>query len=93
MDLFKYPEILDRYLEDHSSSEDQVLAELSQAYLPERGSSRGCYPAISWEAFSPCSASWFHPPRILEIGTYTGYSAICLARGLARGKAHNHGSQ
>jgi len=25
------------------------------------------------------------PQRILEIGTYTGYSAICLARGLAPG--------
>ena len=25
------------------------------------------------------------PSRILEIGTYTGYSAICLARGLAEG--------
>jgi predicted O-methyltransferase YrrM len=25
------------------------------------------------------------PNRILEIGTYTGYSAICLARGLAPG--------
>ena len=25
------------------------------------------------------------PSRILEIGTYTGYSAICLAKGLAAG--------
>ena len=25
------------------------------------------------------------PKRILEIGTYTGYSAICLAQGLAKG--------
>jgi len=25
------------------------------------------------------------PSRILEIGTFTGYSAICLARGLAKG--------
>lgn len=26
-----------------------------------------------------------HPEKILEIGTYTGYSAICLARGLKPG--------
>ena len=26
-----------------------------------------------------------NPTRILEIGTYTGYSAICLAEGLAEG--------
>jgi caffeoyl-CoA O-methyltransferase len=26
-----------------------------------------------------------HPSSILEIGTYTGYSAICLARGLKSG--------
>jgi predicted O-methyltransferase YrrM len=25
------------------------------------------------------------PKAILEIGTYTGYSAICLAEGLAKG--------
>jgi Predicted O-methyltransferase len=25
------------------------------------------------------------PARILEIGTFTGYSALCLARGLAEG--------
>ena len=26
-----------------------------------------------------------HPKNILEIGTYTGYSALCLAEGLAEG--------
>src|ERR1043166_1303606 len=25
------------------------------------------------------------PARVLEIGTYTGYSAICLVQGLAKG--------
>ena len=31
------------------------------------------------------------PELILEIGTYTGYSAICLAEGLApEGKTDNH---
>ena len=25
------------------------------------------------------------PLRVLEIGTYTGYSALCLAEGLAEG--------
>ena len=28
------------------------------------------------------------PEYILEIGTYTGYSAICLARGLKKGGKH-----
>src|SRR5690606_8555562 len=30
-------------------------------------------------------ARWIAPVRILEIGTFTGYSALCLAMGLAPG--------
>ncbi|MFH0759298.1 MAG: O-methyltransferase [Bacteroidota bacterium] len=84
MDLFKYPEFLERYLEDHSTGEDPVLAELTRhTYLKEvhphmlSGHVMGSFLTLFSKLVSPF--------QILEIGTYTGYSAICLARGLKTG--------
>jgi predicted O-methyltransferase YrrM len=84
MDLFNDPESLDRYLLEHSSQEDPVLQELARhTYLKEihprmlSGHILGSYLTMFSKMLSP--------GRILEIGTYTGYSAICLARGLKEG--------
>ena len=84
MTLFTDVEALDRYLEEHSQQEDPVLQELARhTYLKEvhprmlSGHILGSFLAM----FSRMLA----PERILEIGTYTGYSAICLARGLRPG--------
>lgn len=35
--------------------------------------------------FLECISTLLRPKRILEVGTFTGYAAICLARGLAEG--------
>lgn len=84
MELFTDSEILDRYLLEHSSEEEPVLKELARhTYLNEvhprmlSGHVLGSFLSM----FSQILA----PKRILEIGTYTGYSAICLARGLQKG--------
>ncbi|MCJ7716627.1 MAG: O-methyltransferase [Anaerolineales bacterium] len=81
MELFSDPELLDRYLLEHSSQEDPVLKELARhTYLNEvhprmlSGHILGSFLTLFSKILSP--------ERILEIGTYTGYSAICLARGL-----------
>lgn len=84
MELFHDPEMLDRYLLDHSSAEDPVLKDLARhTYLNEvhprmlSGHILGSFLTLFSKMLSPRS--------ILEIGTYTGYSAICLARGLREG--------
>ena len=84
MELFTDAEALDRYLVEHSQEEDPVLKELArQTYLKEvhprmlTGHIMGSFLTM----FSKLMA----PERILEIGTYTGYSAICLARGMRKG--------
>ncbi len=84
MELFSQPEILERYLEKHSTDEDPVLAELSRhTYLKEvhprmlSGRVLGGFLTLFSQILSPS--------RILEVGTYTGYSAICLAKGLKTG--------
>jgi len=84
MELFTDAESLDYYLEEHSQAEDPVLKELARhTYLKEvhprmlTGHIMGNFLTL----FSKLLA----PEQILEIGTYTGYSAICLARGLRKG--------
>jgi len=81
MDLFREPELLDRYLEAHSSMEDPVLHELSRhTYLKEVHPRMLSGPVLG--GFLRMFSQMLSPDRILEIGTYTGYSAINLARGL-----------
>ena len=84
MGLFTDEEALDRYLSEHSSEEDPVLRELARhTYLNE------VYPRMLsghiLGSFLTMFSKMLRPERILEIGTYTGYSAICLARGLRSG--------
>jgi len=84
MELITKAEMLDRYLVEHSHQEDPVLRELARyTYLnvvhPNMlsGHIQGSFLTMFSQLLSP--------KRILEIGTYTGYSAICLARGLRPG--------
>jgi predicted O-methyltransferase YrrM len=84
MDLFANAEALDRYLAEHSREEDPVLKELARhTYLNE------VHPRMLsghiLGSFLTLFSSMLSPEHILEIGTYTGYSAICLARGLKPG--------
>jgi caffeoyl-CoA O-methyltransferase len=72
---------LEQYINEHSSEEDPVLKELCrETHL------KVIYPRmLSGRAqgkFLEFISRMIHPQHVLEIGTYTGYSAICLAKGL-----------
>jgi len=67
-----------------SSPEDELLAEISVHTLtshPEPGMLSGQVQG----KFLQMISCMIRPQRVLEIGTMTGYSAICLAEGLAEG--------
>ena len=84
MEIFSQPELLDKYLIDQSSPEDPILAELSRhTYLKEVHPRMLSGPVMG--RFLQMFSQLIAPDRILEIGTFTGYSAICLARGLKPG--------
>jgi predicted O-methyltransferase YrrM len=75
---------LDRYLLEHSSPEDPVLEDLyRQTHIRFVNSNMvsGHMQGKLLEFISRLKS----PETILEIGTFTGYSAICLARGLKPG--------
>jgi caffeoyl-CoA O-methyltransferase len=77
------------YLISHCSAENPLLAELNrQTYLRMLNARMisGHYQGKFLEMVS----FMISPHQILEIGTFTGYSAICMARGLHEdGKLHS----
>ncbi|MFW5645327.1 MAG: O-methyltransferase, partial [Bacteroidota bacterium] len=76
------PELL-KYIEDHTSKEDEVLAELRRYTFLKVVHPRMISGPVQGK-FLEMISKLIKPHRILEIGTYTGYSAICLGRGLAK---------
>jgi predicted O-methyltransferase YrrM len=82
------PENIDQYASDHTQQEPELLAELyketwQKALIPRMIS--GPYQGRLLSLIS----KMLQPNTILEIGTYTGYSALCLAEGLSKnGKLH-----
>ncbi|HEX8734824.1 MAG TPA: O-methyltransferase [Pyrinomonadaceae bacterium] len=75
------PEI-QTYAENHTSDESELLRELREKTFGERDDKSmlsGFYQGRLLAMFS----KMLHPRRILEIGTYMGYSALCLAEGLS----------
>jgi len=72
------------YISDHTSPEDKVLKELYRETHLKVLYPRMASGHIQGKLLEMLS-HMVRPERILEIGTFTGYSAICLARGLEAG--------
>ena len=75
---------LDAYVCAHSEKESDVLKELNRRTHLSVLSPRMLSGHFQGRVLSMLS-HMIRPNRILEIGTYTGYSAICLAEGLQEG--------
>jgi predicted O-methyltransferase YrrM len=76
------PAEVEQYAVDHSKPEGTVLEDLNRetwAKVLRPRMLSGHLQGKILEMFS----YMIKPRRVLEIGTYTGYSAICMARGLA----------
>lgn len=72
---------LDRYVADSSAPEPEILHRLNRETHLKVLQPRMLSGHIQGRVLSMLS-HMIRPERILEIGTYTGYSAICLAEGL-----------
>ena len=80
----KIDQLLENYIFSHSVEEDPVLKKLYRATYLRLVNGRMCSGHLQGTVLTLLSRL-ISPKRILEIGTYTGYSAICLAKGLAPG--------
>lgn len=81
-------ENLAAYAEDHTSAEPSLLQELNRETHAKVLMPRMLSGHIQGRFLSMIS-KMVQPREILEIGTYTGYSALCLAEGLADGGVLN----
>jgi predicted O-methyltransferase YrrM len=73
---------IDDYSTQHTTSEKDYLAELNRETYQKILQPRMLSGHLQGRILSMFS-KMIKPKRILEIGTYTGYSALCLAEGLA----------
>ena len=69
------------YIEQHSSPESDVLQQITHSTHIEMINPRMMSGHVQGRVLSMIS-QMIQPSRILELGTFTGYSALCLAEGL-----------
>ena len=75
---------LEKYLKEHSTPEDPLLADLyRQTHI--RFVNPNMVSGHMQGRLLEMISRMVQPENILEIGTFTGYSAICLAKGLRPG--------
>ena len=80
---FLSPE-LQQYITRHTSPEPPLLSELNRETHSKVMKPRMLSGHVQGR-FLALLSRMIKPEQVLEIGTYTGYSAICLAEGLAPG--------
>ena len=79
--LFLTPQIHD-YLLDHGTRPDPLLAELAEETKREVGNLWMMQVAPEQGAFMELLTRAIGARCAVEVGTFTGYSALCIARGL-----------
>lgn len=70
----------EKYAENFSSQEDELLAEIA-AFTNDHPHAQMLSGHVQGKILETISCL-LQPKRILEIGTFMGYSALCLAKGL-----------
>jgi caffeoyl-CoA O-methyltransferase len=82
------PEKIDDYVVAHSQQEPKILKELNRETWQKILNPRMLSGDFQGRVLSMIS-KLIQPKFVLEIGTYTGYSALCMAEGMATdGRLH-----
>ena len=77
------PSEIDTYIEQHTSEEQDVLQQLNRKTYADVMMPQMLSGKVQGQ-FLKFVSQMLQPKRVLEIGTYTGYAAICLAAGLQK---------
>lgn len=86
--MYFIPEKLDDYVVKHTENEPELLRELSRETFQKMLQPRMLSGHFQGRILSFLS-KLIRPKKILELGTFTGYSALCLAEGLDKdGELH-----
>ena len=76
--------LVEQYAEAFTTPEDELLREIN-LFTAENHSEYQMLSGHLQGKLLEMVSRMIRPTRILEIGTFTGYSAVCLAKGLATG--------
>lgn len=82
--MYRFSKEIHEYCETHTSPLPEVLLELERETHLKTLSPQMLSGRLQGQLLAFLS-NLIRPKAILEIGTFTGYSAICLAQGLASG--------
>ncbi|MEU5862325.1 MULTISPECIES: O-methyltransferase [unclassified Nonomuraea] len=77
-----------RYILDHSTPPDSLLEELARETAEATGDRAGMQISADQGRFLTMLTQLAAPAVAVEVGTFTGYSSICIARGLSGGRLH-----
>ena len=78
-------EALHEYVAVHSTQPDEILLDLAAETLDRFGDAAGMQIGPEQGRFMTLLAQLTGARTAVEVGTFTGYSAICVARGLGAG--------
>lgn len=78
------PARVETYAAEFTTAEDALLSEIAGYTVTEHAEPHMLSGQLQGQLLTQVSRM-IRPERILEIGTFTGYSAICLAKGLTAG--------
>ena len=73
-----------KYIKDHSTPQTEALDWIERQTNIRTNHARMLSGAVQGR-FLTMLAGMINPSKILELGTFTGYSAVCLAAGLQKG--------
>ena len=74
---------MDRYLENHASSEPDILKRLRKETFQKTTQPHMISGYLQGRLLAIIS-KMLQPKNILEVGTFTGYATLCLTEGLAK---------
>ena len=77
--------VVSAYIDARTTGPDEVLSRLITRTREETGGAAGMQVSPGQGSLLTLLARVVGARRALEIGTFTGYSSICIARGLAEG--------
>ena len=72
---------MDRYLENHASKESDILRRLRRETY-QKTTQPHMLSGYQQGRLLTMISQMLQPERVLEIGTFTGYAALCLAEGM-----------
>ncbi|HTA26872.1 MAG TPA: O-methyltransferase [Bacteroidia bacterium] len=77
------PDEIEQYVDSHTRQEPEILKKLDRETYAKVMMPRMLSGHLQGR-FLKMICSMVNPTQVLEVGTYTGYSALCLAEGLSQ---------